>query len=178
MKSIDLLKSLLEKYHTDASQEKHLSVEAFFIGTVKEEMKWNDLSDEEKQKKRKQALAQVKRWSSAENDKADFSVEEHVIALYDAIQDILDKIELLPEKGMADRLTVRMKSLLLIEKIFINEQFNSEKIRHVDRSIMANLIKDCEGSVLYHDLRLDKLMEQFDKALFPRFSGNPPLNNE
>ena len=155
----DEVNSSVSSLH-DYSENKILyEQELSIIKRVYEELEWIDLSDEMKQNKRREALIILDKWSYEEGANNSLIYERSIVGIYDIIIDILGKE--LPNNLFINRI----KSIILIEKIFINEKKNMSILRHMDYYVWVKLFKSAAFNIpdLYNNLRLHVLNEYFIK---------------
>jgi len=83
--------------------------------------------------------------------------EEGMVELYDYINQILPK---LPGDIL---IIIRLRSMLLIEKTFINEQQEVGKMRHMDYCVWSAIFNQSKEEQFYNILELDKVNGAFRK---------------
>ncbi|HEY8936996.1 MAG TPA: hypothetical protein VIM65_17335 [Cyclobacteriaceae bacterium] len=161
-----LLRTLSERIaslrYTYDAQEKSI------IRRILNEEEWYRLSDDEKQSKRRATISLGKKWSNdyflGVNEKSDYSYEEGVILVYDAIRDILSKIT---EKESTTDL-LRVKAFLVIEKDFIDENLRSNK--HLPPEFFENIANTLSSK--YHELQLDKFYVLYSD-MYEKWTNKP-----
>lgn len=150
---LEALSAQYEKLLPLADKEGTNSIkqELFLIKRVIDDLLWSSLEDDVKQQKRKAMLSIMDKWSYEEGSGLNASYEKSVVELYDCIEEVLNRLT--GESIFFERL----KAVLLIEKIFINEQKEFNKMRHMDFYVWTDLLSENKQNDKYSTLNLEKL---------------------
>ena len=143
---------------TSTENKIQIDQELSIVKRLYEEEAWHYLSEEKKQKSRIASLALLDKWSSEEGDTSDsFLYEKSLIKLYDSIS-----ISLNNDWPDAPIFT-RLKSILLIEKFFIDEKKELNALRHMDYYLWSNLFQQTKKSHtdMYKQLKLEDTNNYF-----------------
>lgn len=164
--TIQQLKDALEKSKEGAPEPdvfNAINRELSVLNRLNSEFKWQLLSDAEKQQRRKNL------YNSLHNADAE-SYEGLVIQLYDMIVTALARLEDLDSEVSNIYLT-RVKAMLFVEKEFINESMDADKLRHNDYYILMNVL-DAKGQKAWEELKLHDIKQTFDK-MYRAWSKRP-----
>ncbi|UYZ64410.1 hypothetical protein [Hymenobacter weizhouensis] len=137
--------------------ELQIKQESSLVKRVYEEIQWRGLPDESKQEKRRAALSILEKWSFEDGKQDSLVYERSIVSLYDSIEKVLS--QQLPTAT----LFLRIKAILLIERIFINEKRDLNSIRHMDYYIWENVFKEaqCEHNNIFEEIGLDAVNKHF-----------------
>ena len=119
------------------------------------DIEWNKLDADKKQLKRLITLKNVKK--TLPSDRKDyFRVEEFIIDLHEAINICLDKIESFNIPSYMEEFFIRIKTILLLEKIIINSYRDPRRIKNLHYSIIKTLVYDCINGE-YEEIFIEKI---------------------
>ena len=151
------LSSQLSSNYNNIEDKIPYKQEISILKQMYEQLEWDDLSDEAKQDKRKSILVTLDKWSYEEGVRSESTYEKNVIELYDEISNVLSK------NLSNDLYTKRIKSIIFIEKIFIDEKKVISNIRHMDYFIWTQLFESTASNIpdLYRSLDLHILNDRF-----------------
>jgi hypothetical protein len=112
------------------SQEEQIAIrhEQRFLVNMLADIQWQQLTDDQKQAKRKARILLLNKQSSQEGSTMEFAYERYVTELYDLIQATLNATEAVA----ASMLISRLKAFLLTEKSFIDADSSFAKLKHMD----------------------------------------------
>lgn len=163
MNHLQTIINLLSSYKEIEQKMPNAYAEYFALTIIKEELEWQNLTDEEKQRKRIVVLKMVKKVLTPETKNV-FDLDDSIIDLYEAVQNLLDDINKMHNN---DLIIVRLKSMLIMEKFLLNESRDAKKIRYFNHSIMKNLIRDVLDNPNYEKLykHLDSKIHYLESKL-------------
>lgn len=141
MRKIDIIKDFVENYQNiDRAISINISEESAFLALIKQDLEWEYLSAPEKQQKRKMLFKYMNKMeTSIETLKEIFKLEICIIEFYDILQNALDTLELMNKNDVS---VIRLKAMLFIERIFLNEYLDVKKIRHHNFSLLNGLLNE------------------------------------
>lgn len=141
MRKIDIIKDFVENYQNiDRAISINISEESAFLALIKQDLEWEYLSAPEKQQKRKMLFKYMNKMeTSIETLKEIFKLEICIIEFYDILQNALDTLELMNKNDVS---VTRLKAMLFIERIFLNEYLDVKKIRHHNFSLLNGLLNE------------------------------------
>jgi hypothetical protein len=118
------------------SQEEQIAIrhEQRFLVNMLADMQWQQLTDDQRQAKRKARIALLDKQSSQEGSAVEFTYEKHITELYDLIQATLRVISDVATSSLLSRL----KAFLLAEKSFIDADNSFAKLKHMDYYLWQN----------------------------------------
>jgi len=161
---ISILKSLYGSI--ESLNYRYGAEEKSIIRRILNEENWHLLNDDEKQARRKESILLGEKWSADDNDKVDYTYDKSVIVVYDAIRQILDRIDTLQDLPNTDLL--RVKVFFLIEKDFIDESFKAN--RHLPIEVFQNLAETLAED--YPALQL-KSFNSIYSVMFEKWPNKP-----
>ena len=140
------LESLLADYTalldtTTLAQEEWVAIgqEQRILAKILDDIRWQQLTDDQKQAKRKARVALLNEQSSQDGSTMEFTYESYVTELYDLLQATLRTIA---EVDVAtSSIILRLKAFLLAEKCFIDADSNFFRLRHMDYYLWQNFFQ-------------------------------------
>lgn len=156
--------SLLELYKTITHEDSiHVGAEYEILSIISSELNWLLLTDEEKQAKRVGILKKVS-FRLDDGMKNTFLLEETVNMVYLLCVETIKIIDQRISEVGFDKLLFRLKAMLIIEKILINEHFEAKRIRSFNYPKLDNVFNEIINSdqhkKLYDELNLGLLKEK------------------
>lgn len=132
--------------------------EKSILNRMLKEIEWKNLSENEKQEKRIEANKKAKFLENYEDVKLNLLYEESVISLYNLIEGFLLKVT--PEDKI-----FRVKFILEIEKMFVNENEDILSLRHMDYYVLNDLFKEVsiDFSKEYEKFDLELILKKFNE---------------
>jgi hypothetical protein len=139
---IELVESLQPVFKELRGNSTVVAVEAAYSRTARSIIEWRQLSDDERQNKRKGAIHLYKKWDSEQHE-GNFTYSENLIIVYDMIRELLGKIGEAQNEISQDLALLRFESVLRIEKYYLDDSFTPTI--HLPDVIFENLIKDIDS---------------------------------
>lgn len=137
MKLLDKINLLIDFYRNIEREEVSVFNESTILSKLRSEQKWQDLTDEEKQAKRVGIIKKVS-LRLTEDRKDTFLLEETVNLVYSLCDETIKKID----NHDLDELLTRLKAMLSVEKILINEHFEAKRIRSFNYRELDNILNE------------------------------------
>ncbi|MCR6641668.1 MAG: hypothetical protein NVV82_22425 [Sporocytophaga sp.] len=142
---------LLSQSELSESEKRNIRQEIAMLDRFKDDLKWKELTDNEKQQKRILSLQKMKRWDSESGGKQkDWAYCENVIDFYNQVIKVILELE----KG--DKLEVpsllRLYAILVMERDLINEKSGFDQMGHIDYYVFKNVI-DASGKMDFKELK-------------------------
>jgi hypothetical protein len=161
MRKIDVINEIVELYRNISSEiDESVFDEKVLLSSLREELEWQLLSGDEKQRKRKNRMEAVKKVIT-DSTKDEFRLEISVIDEYDALQAVLDEIDNLDDTKKDLILAIRLKAMLFVEKTLLNEHFNANFIRHHNFDLLHRILLNCQSNAELSQINLSSLIEIF-----------------
>ncbi|NMM50491.1 hypothetical protein [Marinigracilibium pacificum] len=140
-------------------EKRNIRQELAMIDRFKDDLKWKELTGDEKQQKRILSLQKMKRWDSESGGKQKSLVYcENVIDLYDQV------IRAIAELENGDKLKnpslLRIYSILVIERDLINEKSGFDQMVHMDYYVFKNVMGTSQ------EANFKELKDSFNKMYF------------
>jgi hypothetical protein len=163
--NLEVLRIIQDKYNMFVEEPRDqnyidlLKRELYVIKRVIGEKEWSLLPCSLKQESRKNSIELMIKWASEDGTKIDISYEQSVVVLYDTIELLIDSIKTVNKS----EILLRLSTILLIEKYFIDQYKDMRKIRHNDYYIFMNILNLIAENYLYEYLQIDSLINCFDK---------------
>jgi len=143
-----------ERYDSDGGSRGEKSI----LNKISKEIEWKNLPDNQKQEKRIETISKVKSLGNYEDVEVNFLYEESVISLYSLIEEFL-------LKTVSEGDFFRIKFILEVEKMFINENMDILNLRHMDYYVLNDLFKEMKtnSSDEYEGYHLDTILEKYNE---------------
>lgn len=165
---MDSLKDILyfiEEYRSiDISNVKWGSRETLTLAYLKEYIEWNELTEQEKHKKRKFVFSVIQKTGNAK----EFIVETTVIELYELAKKILTLIKKLPKSDFSIRLT----AMLTVFMFHVNEQRDTRKMSNTSFKLIINILNSYLENKIFIEMnedfsKMENLFNELDNLITP-----------
>lgn len=163
-RKIELIK-FLQPFFSDRSDDS-IALEAAYSRRILEKFEWRQLSDDEKQNRRKGAISLSRKWDESpfifadDLMKIDHSYSENVIIVYDLVRDLLKTIESVSKDTQyPDIFLLRFENALRIEKEYLDEDFRPRL--HLPKLIFESLAINLNPS--YPQFNLNFFVTKYSK---------------
>lgn len=157
------IKNIKEKYNLLSKDNQNVAQECRVIDRILAEFEWKNLPDQEKQIIRKNDLKSILKIAQAEEDYKIYNLKKSIVDLYEIIELLIVSINDLNKENENCEYIFRLKAMVEIEKLFINEHYQVQQLRHNDYYIIQNLLKEIKenNEMLYKQLELENFKKSF-----------------
>ncbi len=158
------LNALIQMEQID--QNSNLQMEFRALDSIKNQMEWEFLTDDEKQNKRLKFIKLSERYPNHEDSIKYLAYDNAVVELYNTIRSGLSAVdEQLKQQSNSNELILltRTKALLFTEKMFIDEHRDLRKLRHFDYHVMKGFFNEVRSERFFNAIGLSLVEDQFDK---------------
>lgn len=160
MTDIKLVQALVDKYQTLQNKDDEYIDETILLNILNEELKWNLLSDPEKQQARKERNIELLSKLYKDSDDKHIVYETVVIELYDLIVQYINILESLINDN---ELLFRLYSILTIEKSLIDQKRRICNVKHIIYELVKSIFLKLEGNAIVGNLNLLQLWNKFEE---------------
>lgn len=159
----ELLENISQGYKNLNEESSIYEIEIAYYKQLQNYLKWQSLSDEKKQEKRKAKVENLQHKLYKNESDAFLNYEIAVVDLYDKIIHTLQCINNMKNISYSVN---RLYVMIFFEKELINQYSLISKITHIDKQVVENIFQSLTNESLSDDLNLLELHKSFQKLYF------------